>query len=151
MDGPRLSRDCRAIVARLSRDCRPRLSAGYNVDISVESTNDLPLLADFIAGNLLLIVQEAIHNAIKHARPKHICVILASIDNGKRFSLTIQDYGQGFVLGSQPGANAGHFGLIGMRERAERLSGSLEVRSEPEKGTRIIAHVPLLEFDPDLA
>lgn len=128
-----------------------RVAAGHNVDISVECTNDLPLLADFIAGNLLLIVQEAIHNAIKHARPKHIRVKLASIDNGKRFSLIVQDDGQGFVLGSQPGANAGHFGLIGIRERAERPSGSLEVRSEPGTGTLIIALVPLLEFDPELA
>ena len=128
-----------------------QISAGHRVDIRVECANDVPLLADFIAGNLLLIVQEAIHNAIKHARPKHIRIKLASIDNGKRFSLTIQDDGQGFVLGSQPGANAGHFGLIGMRERAERLSGSLEVRSEPGNGTQLIANVPLLEFDPDLA
>lgn len=45
-----------------------QITCGYNVELAVEITNAVPLLADFIAGNLLLIVQEAVHNAIKHAR-----------------------------------------------------------------------------------
>lgn len=133
------------------RSVAKQISAGHDVAVIVECTTSLPGLADFIAGNLLLIVQEAIHNAIKHARAKEIRISLAPLNNDKRVSLTVQDDGVGFVLGSQLGANAGHFGLEGMRERAERLSGSLTVHSEPGRGTRISCEVPVLDFDPYLA
>ncbi len=128
-----------------------QISAGHDVEIHVESADDLPPLADFIAGNLLLIVQEAIHNALKHAAPKQIRVTLAALAGGERLSLTVQDDGAGFVAGTQPGASAGHFGLVGMRERAERLDGTLQVESQPGTGTRIHAEIPLRPFDHDLA
>ncbi|MGB8167456.1 MAG: sensor histidine kinase, partial [Chthoniobacteraceae bacterium] len=137
--------------AEAVRTVAQQISAGHEVEVSVESADDLPPLADFIAGNLLLIVQEAIHNALKHAAPRKIRVSLAAVEGGERFSLTIQDDGVGFVSGAQPGASAGHFGLVGMRERAERLDGTMEVASQPGAGTRIHVEVPLRPFDHDLA
>jgi signal transduction histidine kinase len=124
-----------------------QISAGHDVQITVEHTNELPALADFIAGNLLLIAQEAVHNAIKHAKPKRIRITLAAVENGERFSLLVEDDGGGFVPGSQPGAGAGHFGMEGMRERAERLGGTLDLQSEPGAGTRVRVEVPLRSFD----
>ena len=96
-------------------------------------------------------MQEAVHNAIKHSKSRRILVTLMSLNSGKKISLTVHDDGVGFAVGTQPDSSSGHFGLEGMRERAERLSGSLEIQSEPGKGTRIIAQVPILDFDSYLA
>ena len=133
------------------RSVAKQISSGYDIQIIVENAKSLPVLADFIAGNLLLIVQEAVHNAIKHSKSRRILVTLMSLNSGKKISLTVHDDGIGFAVGTQPDSSSGHFGLQGMRERAERLSGSLEIQSEPGKGTRIIAQVPILDFDSYLA
>ncbi len=133
------------------RSVARQISAGHEVDITVEDAHELPALADFIAGNLLLIVQEAVHNALKHAAPKHVRIILDAPAGGGRLSLLVEDDGAGFVPGSQPGTSAGHFGLVGMRERAERLDGTLRVESQPAAGTRVRVEVPLHPFDHELA
>ncbi len=132
------------------RSVTQQISAGHEVEIIVEPANELPVPADFIAGNLLLIVQEAVHNALKHAKPKQIRISLSSSADDASFVIVVQDDGAGFVLGSQPGANEGHFGLDGMRERAERLGGTLELKSTPGSGTCLRIEVPLRSFDHDL-
>jgi signal transduction histidine kinase len=58
-------------------------------------------------------------------------------------SLDIQDDGCGFESAAARHAAAGHFGILGMRERMEQIGGSLEVFSSPGNGTTITAHLPL--------
>lgn len=130
------------------RTVAKQVSAGHAVEILVEAANELPELADFIAGNVLLIVQEAVHNALKHGRPKQVRIALGADADLLRVSVT--DNGAGFVPGSQPGASLGHFGLEGMRERAERIGGSLVLESTPGTGTQLRIEVPLRSFDHDL-
>ena len=132
------------------RSVARQVSAGHKVEIIVEPTNELPVLADFIAGNLLLIVQEAVHNALKHAKPTQIHITLMASADATTFVVVVQDDGSGFVMGSQPGASSGHFGLEGMRERAERLGGKLELNSTLGSGTTLQIEVPLRSFDHDL-
>jgi signal transduction histidine kinase len=133
-------------VQRVAR----QIAAGNPAEIRVETEGELPALADFIAGNLLLIVQEAVHNAIKHAMPEYVRVVLSSMADGKRLALRVEDDGSGFETGRQPGAGEGHFGLVGMRERAESLGGTIDLQSEPGKGTRLRVEVPIRSFDHDL-
>ena len=83
---------------------------------------------------LLRIAQEAVSNAAKHGKPAHIEVKFGQADRTLR--LTITDDGSGFDV-EQTGVRAGHFGLLGMRERAELLGGTLEVRSQRGSGTTI--------------
>jgi signal transduction histidine kinase len=132
------------------RSVARQVSAGHKVEIIVEPTNELPVLADFIAGNLLLIVQEAVHNALKHAKPAQIHITLTASADSTTFVVVVQDDGSGFVMGSQPGASSGHFGLEGIRERAERLGGKLELNSTLGSGTTLLIEVPLRSFDHDL-
>jgi signal transduction histidine kinase len=132
------------------RSVAKQVSAGHKVEIIVEPTNELPVLADFIAGNLLLIVQEAVHNALKHAKPTQIHITLMASADATTFVVVVQDDGSGFVMGSQPGASSGHFGLEGIRERAERLGGKLELNSTLGSGTTLLIEVPLRSFDHDL-
>jgi len=77
-------------------------------------------------------VQEALHNVAKHSHARNAKVKL-TISGGK-LSLEIEDDGVGFSI-----RNAGDrgFGLKGMRERASALGGSMKIRSQPRKGTRI--------------
>lgn len=105
-------------------------------------------LPDFVAGNLLLLAQEAVTNALKHGKPRTIVVRVSFADTA--VSLSVEDDGSGFMPGEAPGLSEGHFGLQGMRERVKRLGGTLEIRSEPGRGTRISAQVPTHSFDATL-
>ncbi|MBP8164404.1 MAG: sensor histidine kinase, partial [Anaerolineales bacterium] len=79
------------------------------------------------------IAQEAIENIVNHSRAKNFSLRLES--NGHT-TLTIQDDGIGFDMRSD--ASSGHFGLVGMRERAELGGGKLRIESEKGKGTKIV-------------
>jgi signal transduction histidine kinase len=89
--------------------------------------------------NLLRIGQEAVANAVKHGRASTISVELryapASV------CLTVCDDGQGFL--ARQSSPAGHFGLLDMQERAQSIGSHLQVESEPGRGTRVAAEIPL--------
>jgi signal transduction histidine kinase len=85
---------------------------------------------------LYRIAQEALTNALRHAGATQIRLAL---DFDGDVSLSIQDNGQGFVIPDRPGilAQAGHYGLMGMVERAEQMSARFRIDSTPGKGTLI--------------
>ena len=88
--------------------------------------------------------QEAVANAVKHGRARHVFIELryapASV------CLTVSDDGQGFA--ADQASPAGHFGLLDMRERAQSMGSQLIVQSEPGRGTRIDVEVPLFSSEP---
>lgn len=87
---------------------------------------------------LLRIAGEALSNAGAHAQAKNIEVRLAVVHG--ELQLAIADDGVGFPSGQQP---FGHFGLIGMRERADEIDAELTVTSSPGSGTTVAVTVPL--------
>jgi signal transduction histidine kinase len=111
-----------------------RLCQGRSVTCDVEVEGTPVHLPHDVQGQLFRIAQEALANALKHAEAQHIQVRLCY--EGGRVRLSVADDGRGFDQGSAQGAQAGHFGLVGMRERAERI-GSLAIDSRPGAGTRI--------------
>jgi ligand-binding sensor domain-containing protein/two-component sensor histidine kinase len=94
-----------------------------------------------IESNLLRIGQEAITNAVKHARARQIDISLEFATDIVR--LSVRDNGNGFDPQERPSTPDGHFGLVGMRERAEQIGGTLTVSSSPDSGTEISAEVPV--------
>jgi signal transduction histidine kinase len=56
--------------------------------------------------------------------------------------LVVADDGRGFIVDPELYSYAGHWGLLGMRERASQLRAKLTVRSAPGEGTKIVLHVP---------
>ena len=64
--------------------------------------------------------------------------------------LSIHDDGVGFTMGEQRGADEGHFGLQGMRERAERLGGRIAVESAPGQGTTVRCRVHCRDYDTEM-
>ena len=102
-----------------------------------------------IEQDIYRIVQEALNNAIKHARAHEILVHLDG-SQSKHLCLSISDDGVGFVPGpgerSEEQSQAGGFGMNTMRERAETLGGSLRVLSAPGKGTTVEVTIPKSEI-----
>jgi two-component system, NarL family, sensor histidine kinase LiaS len=94
-------------------------------------------LSEAIEHQLFLIIQEGMANVVKHARAKHVSLLL--YDAGHQYVLQIEDDGIGFVPDVEKRSS---YGLATMRERAERLGGDAEVRSRPGSGTGVHIHIP---------
>jgi two-component sensor histidine kinase len=91
--------------------------------------------------NLLRIFQEALANTVKHAQARTVDVELKYTPGS--VALRVRDDGRGFdPQGLAPPA-CGHYGLIGMRERAERIGGHMTLNSSPGEGTELLVEVPL--------
>jgi signal transduction histidine kinase len=82
------------------------------------------------------IVQEALDNAIRHARASR--VVIDVVDEGAGVRIAVRDDGRGF----DPAAASSGFGLQRMRERAELFGGSLEIASAAGRGTEVRAAIP---------
>ena len=96
--------------------------------------------------HLLHIAREAVSNAARHAGPKRIDVRLTY--DSRAVTLEIIDDGTGFdVIGKPP---AGHFGLIGMRERANKIRAGFTLQSTPGSGTSIRVELPWSSADEPL-
>ncbi len=109
-----------------------------SVQIHFEVHGQEPPLPPRIAVGLFRIAQEAIHNVYKHAQANVLRVELRFLAD--TIQLIIQDDGQGFDVEHIP---QGHFGLIGMNERAKLLGGKLAICSEPTIGTTLRVTIPL--------
>ncbi len=110
------------------------------METAVQVTGQVRRLSPVIENNFLRVGQEAVTNAVKHARAKHINLTLDF--GGKQLSLTVVDDGCGFDPANPP-VSEGGFGLVGMQERALELKGELKVRTVPNQGTEITLRVPL--------
>ncbi len=85
---------------------------------------------------LYRIAQEALNNVVRHAKANHAVL---SIGFEKEVRLEVADDGVGFTVPKSPTdfAPSGHFGLLGIRERADLIGARLEVQSEAGRGTRL--------------
>jgi two-component system CheB/CheR fusion protein len=90
--------------------------------------------------NLYRIAQEALNNAYKHAQASRVDVLLERRDGS--VVLIVEDDGIGFEVNDE-GVSENGLGLVGMRERAMLIGGTLEIESKPNQGTTVFARVPL--------
>lgn len=116
---------------------------GVLVELVVHGTEEK--IPSALEVGLFRITQEAITNALKHARADSVQVIVSF--SPRRLMLQVRDDGLGFdpVQAMEQGGERGHFGLVGMQERAGLLGGSVEVESAPGQGTRVRISVPIRE------
>ena len=109
--------------------------AGLQVSLTIDDLPaDLPARVDLSAYR---IVQEALTNVIKHAGPGARTEVRLSTDN-HGVAIEVLDNGYGATI--LPGS--GH-GIVGMRERALLLGGSLDAGPRPGGGFRVVAHLPI--------
>ena len=95
-------------------------------------------LSPVLETSLYRIVQEALTNTIRYSKATDIGILLEK--GPGEVKIFIEDNGIGFYPNKVP--NKGHMGLVGMRERAEMLGGTLTIDSAPGKGTSIVLEVP---------
>jgi PAS domain S-box-containing protein len=97
-------------------------------------------LAPSVQQDLLRIAQEAISNAIRHARPTVISVSLRRIP--PNLVLKIRDNGSG-MAGSRPISGGEGFGFANMRARAKSIGAELDIRSRARSGTSVVVRLPI--------
>ncbi|MFI0485286.1 sensor histidine kinase [Actinomadura sp. 9N215] len=151
------AREARSLIAEL-RDDAVRLSlhealrelaaewedrTGVPVRMDGDQGADLPPAA---RRELVTIVREALENVRRHAHASRVDITVAA---GDQVEVCVRDDGEGLPRGcpGEPGwldalARGGHYGLVGMHERARRAGGRLAVASVPGGGTEITARIP---------
>lgn len=146
-------------VRRFSRDLRPSILDDLGLLPTLEALNSTLTEEDGIKAELRVvgerrrlsletglvlfrIIQEALNNVKKHSQASEVVTTVEFADDA--VLITVSDSGKGFELPSRTSdlAAAGKLGLIGMRERAQLIGGSLTVRSKPGQGTIVTAKVP---------
>ena len=108
-------------------------AARFQLNLTLDLKNPMPSLSPDVEQTIYRIAQESIENIVNHSRAKNFSV---SLQSSGHITLTIQDDGLGFDMKSD--VSSGHFGLVGMRERAELAGGKLKITSEKGKGTKVV-------------
>jgi signal transduction histidine kinase/ligand-binding sensor domain-containing protein len=116
-------------------------TAGSGVEVEVDVSGERKTLPHDMEQHLLRIAQEAVTNTLKHSGASKIWVKLHM--EAKKLFLRVADNGRGFEHPDAFSSQDGHFGLLGMRERAERLGGEMHLASHPGEGTEVEVTVPL--------
>lgn len=149
-------------LRRLTRALRPIYLEDLGLVTALEmlareTSRDHPLQVDFHRSGLerrlprevelafYRIAQEALNNIVRHANAK---LAALRIQFNDEIRLEVTDDGTGFIVPKSPTdfVPKGHFGLLGMHERADLIGALLEVRSEPGHGTRVslsLHHMPM--------
>jgi two-component system NarL family sensor kinase len=132
LEGRALSEALAALVKASKRKTKPK--------ITFDETDGSRPLPPRVEIGLYRVAQEALTNALRHARAN--CIIVQLITTPDRVQLSIEDDGRGFDPARIP---EGHYGLIGLHERVRLLGGQVELSSSPDAGTRLEVIVPLAE------
>jgi PAS domain S-box-containing protein len=115
------------------------LSEQHQVDIRFRNAGIPVDMPKEVSLCLFRVLQEALQNAIKYSGDGHVQVELQ--ETSGEIQLTVSDLGVGFD--QLEAANLGGLGLISMRERVHLVNGEFSIESRPNRGTRILARVPL--------
>lgn len=148
-------------LRRIAQDLRPRILddlgliaalewladnmiINHGVEAQVEISGERCDLPSEVQLLIFRIVQEALNNIRKHSKAT---IAIINIDfSPSSIDLVISDNGKGFVIPDRIGEMpaSGKLGLAGMQERAQLLGGSVDIESEPEQGSKVTIHVPLM-------
>jgi signal transduction histidine kinase len=136
----RLAPEALTDVGPLLDSMTGRLSQEFGIPVECNVNGKPFYLEQSTVHELLMVTREAIHNALRHARPNRVQV---GIDfNETSCTVTVQDDGAGFdpaIVSSLP---TGHYGLIGMKERMDRVGGAMSVKSNSGRGTELTIVIP---------
>jgi signal transduction histidine kinase len=117
--------------------CACRMVEGGSVRLKVSESGDARAIPIRISDTFFRIGQEAIANAVRHARPTTISILLSHETN--TVTLVVEDDGVGFI---DSGGKLG-FGVRGMRKRAEAISATFQIVSSTDGGTRVQVRAPM--------
>jgi signal transduction histidine kinase len=112
----------------------------HGVTVTLDADGSSPPLEPACAGEILRIVEEALHNAVRHAEARTVTVRLHGVEHA--LSVEVADDGVGFDP-TDPDLRSRHLGLTSMEERARELGGRLAVSASPGRGTVVSLEVPV--------
>lgn len=113
--------------------------SGVSIDLTV--TGEFAKLHDACQTGLYRILQECLTNIVKHARATE--VIVRMIRDADWIELVVADNGCGFA--DQTRGHPGHYGLLGIHERANALGGTAAIESAPGRGTKVTIILPVTQ------
>src|SRR5262249_46385166 len=117
-----------------------RLLSDTDVNVTFTTTGSRRTLSESMQQQILRITHEAIMNVVRHARATILTVELDYQESSLR--LHISDNGVGFATSPQMNAGQERWGLLTMRERAEQIDATLNIRTDTGSGTEITLVVP---------
>ena len=128
--------DVGSMLAKMAQ----QFSREFGVPVECSVSGEPFSLNQFITHEVLMIAREGLYNSIRHAQPKNIQLSLQF--EAEKCTLRIVDDGSGFDLHALSRVAENHYGLLGMRERVERIAGRFTLRSAIGAGTEITMEVP---------
>jgi len=125
------------LVEALRAECE-RVAKRGDLRVEVDAQGMPDAVPNEISLCLFRIAQEALSNAMRHARPSAVTVLLSPRDRG--LQLAVSDNGSGFE--PEKARERASLGLASMRERVRLLHGQIDIESTPGRGTTVVAWVP---------
>jgi signal transduction histidine kinase len=120
-----------------------QIFTGSPIAATLDTSGDRRRLPETVEENLLRIAQEALTNVVKHSGATTVLISLAFLPDS--VAMEIRDNGSGLVTERVLSHGDQHYGLLGMKERAKRIGGRLEVSGPPGEGTTVRVTVSLQE------
>jgi two-component system sensor histidine kinase UhpB len=118
------------------------LTEGTSIEVSADVQPLGGRLSESLELNVFRIAQEALTNAKRHSQATSIRLSLMLTDG--KIRLQVEDNGAGFTMpGQDELVNEGKFGLVGIRERARLVGGTVHIQSVAGKGTVVTAEFPI--------
>jgi signal transduction histidine kinase len=128
-----------ATLEMLSRET----STSFSIPVDFQSIGTERRYSPEVELTLYRMAQEGLNNVSRHAQASQATVTIQF--NPHTTLLTVSDDGCGFVVPDNPAefAPRGHYGLLGLQERAELIGAHLEIHSAPDQGTQLVITLPL--------
>jgi signal transduction histidine kinase len=123
------------------RESSKQLTEGTSIQVEVTAKGRVRPLPETIEDNLLRIALESLTNVLKHSGATAATIQLDY--SPCNIFLQVEDNGKGFAVESCAGPRDGHFGLLGIKERAKRLGGQASVASTDGQGTLVRVQIPI--------
>lgn len=131
-----MMRDEFELIPQLENACTT-FTTRHRIPVDLNIDGDPPPLSDEQKLTLFRIMQECLTNTAKHAEAKEVVVQVRFSAN--EMTLELHDDGKGFDPEKRP---KGHYGLINMRERARKVGGTVQIRSQLGEGTHTTLSIP---------
>lgn len=138
--GLRSSSESTADISSLLGRMTEQLSHEFSVPVECHVSGRPFALDQPTTHEVLMIAREALYNSVRHAQPRKVQLTICFEED--KCSVRVIDDGLGFDPGALSSLPEGHYGLIGIKERAARIGGTFTLRSQVGTGTDLTIEVP---------